>query len=297
MIRNFAHLMGRLCGVTLLANALVPGVAAHEGTLANPDGMIDLLHAPAKPFEGAVFLLNDWDGGDKDNQMVGEEVNRKSRIAEGVILLSDVPGRNPKKIAVADLEKDANVLAQATRQGPIAIALGGHSRHVLAWLTALPKEQYNFANIVVVTHSNWNELDGRAGYDANFKPGDQPLGDTHGVDLRRGLYANLARVSDLGVAIWEIERTDHGPGGWGGRVDKAGGGQAEIKALDISDLGLVYYLKTGKTTATREERNAYVSPVMQKAAALDQQDGAAITRFWASNYGVPGEAENYAAHK
>ena len=281
-----------LVGVAVLGQ-MGTGTTAHDSGLADPNGLIELVMAPEEPFQGNIFLLNDWDGGDKDNQMVGEEVNRKSRITDGVVLLSDFPQNDPKKIAVADLVKDASVLARASKKGPVAVALGGHSRHILAWLTALPAEDYNFGNIVIVTHSNWNELDGRAGYDANFKEGDPPLVDTHGEPLRRGLYRNLAKVSDLGVTIWEIPRTDHGPGGWGGRVETTGGNHAAIKALDISDLGLVHYLKTGRTTASREERNGYVSEVMMKAPNLDEQDSATILRFWESNEGVPGKPEDY----
>lgn len=82
---------------------------------------------------------------------------------------------------------------------------------------------------MLVSHSNWNELDGRAGYEANRKPGDPELADTHGAPLRRGLYVNLAR---------------------------------------ISDLGLVHYLKTGIIQATREQRNEFVSDVARKPERL-----------------------------
>ncbi len=82
--------------------------------------------------------------------------------------------------------------------------------------------------------------------------------------LRRGLYLNLARISDLGVKILEIPRTDFGPGGWGGRVATADGEMTEVKALDISDLGLVHYLKTGIVEATRTQRNQFVSNPMKK---------------------------------
>ncbi|NJN05622.1 MAG: hypothetical protein HC814_03460 [Rhodobacteraceae bacterium] len=240
-----------------------------KSPLPSADGMILIAPAPAEKFAGRIFFLNDWDGGDPDNQNAGKELNRNSRIKEGVTILSDSPGHKPKKVEVADLVLDAQVLADASKQGKIAIAMGAHSRHALAWLTKLPKEAYNYGNITLVSHSNWNELDGRAGYDANKKPGDPELADTHGEPLRRGLYANLARISDLGVTILEIPRTDSGPGGWGGRIGKGDFDAKETKPYDISDLGLVHYLKTGIAQATREQRNEFVSEGSKKPEKLE----------------------------
>ncbi|MEM9281655.1 MAG: sulfatase-like hydrolase/transferase [Verrucomicrobiota bacterium] len=245
-----------------------PNTIIASATVAS-EKMIDLVEAPRKPFEGTIFFLNDWDGGDEDNQNAALELNRNSPIKEGVILLSDLPGRKPKKVQITDLVTESRRLADESRRGPVAIAMGAHSRHALAWLTELSKKDYQYNNIVLVTHSNWNELDGRAGYEANKQPGDPPLADSHGVDLRAGLYPSLAQISDLGVAIWEIPRTDSGPGGWGGRVNDADGiDDVAVKPFDISDLGLIHYLKTGKTTATRKERNALVSEEQQKPASL-----------------------------
>ena len=242
------------------------GVATNKSdtALEAPDGVIDLIPAPEEKFDGRIFLINDWDGGDVDNQNVARELNRNSRMKQDVTLLSDFPDRNPRKVDVDDLVKEVEVLADASKAGKIALAMGAHSRHALAWLTQLPESAYTYNNIVLVTHSNWNELDGRKGYDANRKPGDPPLIDTHGESLRRGLYPNLAKISDLGVKILEIPRTDFGPGGWGGRVATTDGGMTEVKALDISDLGLVYYLKTGIVEATRLQRNQFVSNAMKK---------------------------------
>ena len=267
-----------------------PGASAT--TIKNPDGLINLVVAPAEKFEGQIFLINDWDGGDKDNQNVGEELNRNAKIKKGVVILSDLPGRIPMKVTVKDLVTDASVLAKASKKGKIAIAMGAHSRHLLAWLTKLPASAYNYENITIVTHSNWNELDGRRGYDQNKKPGDPPLEDTHGVGLRRGLYLSLARIKDLGVTIWEIPRTDRGPGGWGGKIAKADG-EARVKTLDVSDLGLVHYLKTGVVAATTEQRNQFVSGFLKKPATLDQLKRDLITRYWESNRGIPGEKEDY----
>lgn len=252
----------------LIAVGFVPraGAATNEPdpAIEGPDGMIDLIPAPPEKFDGRVFLINDWDGGDVDNQNVAEELNRNSKIKRDVTLLSDLPDRNPRKVDIDDLVKEVQVLADASKEGKVALAMGAHSRHALAWLTKLPETAYNYDNIVLVTHSNWNELDGRKGYDANRIPGDPPLIDTHGESLRRGLYPNLARIGDLGVKILEIPRTDFGPGGWGGRVATAGGGVTEVKALDISDLGLVHYLKTGIVEATLYQRNQFVSNPMKK---------------------------------
>lgn len=262
-------------------------------TIDSPDGMIHLATAPAEKFEGRIFVLNDWDGGDQDNQNVAEELNRNSKIKEGVTILSDLPNHKPKKVDVADLVTDARVLADASKEGRVAIAMGAHSRHALAWLTKLPPEAYNYRNIVIVSHSNWNELDGRAGYEANKQPGDPPLEDTHGEDLRRGLYPNLARVGDLGVTILEIPRTDSGPGGWGGTVEQAGNKKIVIKTFDVSDLGLVHYLKTGLVQATREQRNEYVSDTLKKPENLGMVNRDLITRCWDSNHGVPGNRDDY----
>ena len=55
----------------------------------HPNGMIDLIVAPDEKFEGRIFLINDWDGGDADNQLVGEELNRNPRTLE----LSHVEGQ------------------------------------------------------------------------------------------------------------------------------------------------------------------------------------------------------------
>jgi len=260
--------------------------------VSNPDGMIKLISAPEKKFEGKIFLLNDWDGGDPDNQNVGEEINRNSKITENVVSLSDIPGHQPQKVKVNNLVLDAKVLAKASKQGKVAIAMGAHSRHALAWLTKLPANEYNYKNIIIVTHSNWNELDGREWYDRHKQPGDKPLGDTHGEDLRRGLYPNLAKISDLGVAIWEIPRTDSGAGGWGGKIESKSG-EIRLKTLDISDMGLLHYLKTGITNATREQRNEYVSEELKKPVSLDKSNRDLITRYWKHNYGVPGEKEDY----
>lgn len=277
------------CALLFLPSALA--------AIDNPNGEIDLLLAPEERFEGRIFLINDWDGGDVDNQNVGEELNRNPRIKEDLTILSDLPGRDPRKVDVKDLVKDANVLADASREGKIALAMGAHSRHVLAWLTELPENSYNYQNIVLVTHSNWNELDGRKGYDANRKAGDPPLVDTHGVDLRRGLYASLARISDLGVNLWEIPRTDHGPGGWGAKITRSDGETATVKAYDISDLGLVHYLKTGVVEATRRQRNAWVSDTMKKPETLDRVNRTLITRHWEKNDNVPGEKKDYLSLK
>lgn len=241
-----------------------------EPPLDSPDGVIELVVAPAEKFEGQIFLLNDWDGGDSDNQNVGLEVNRKSRIIEGVTVLSDLPGRKPKKVLVDGLVKDPQVLADASKQGKVAIALGAHSRHALAWLTKLPKESYDYGNIIIVSHSNWNELDGRQGYEANKQDGDPPLADTHGEPLRRGLYKSLAKINDLGVTIWEIPRTDSGPGGWGSTIEKGKDNKDLVKKYDISDVGLVHYLKTGVIQATRQQRNEFVSDEMKKPERLEQ---------------------------
>lgn len=257
------------------------------------EGMIQLVPAPEKPFKGVLFFLNDWDGGDPDNQNAGEELNHNSPIKEGVIILSDLPNRKPKKVQVNDLVTEAKILADASQRGPVAIALGAHSRHALGWLTALPREHYRYDNITLVTHSNWNELDGRAGYDANKKPGDPPLEDTHGENLRRGLYPNLAKISDLGVTILEIPRTDSGPGGWGGAIQRADGGKATVKALDISDLGLIHYLKTGIIQANRQQRNEYVSDLFNKPETLEKVKRSLITRHWKGNHEIPGYREDY----
>ena len=287
--KRFSHSIA-LAFFPLLTLCVSPNIVIG---IDNPNGMIELTPAPEKIFEGRIFLINDWDGGDKDNQNAGEELNRNSKIKEGVTLLSDFPNRDPQKLDVFNLVKDPQVLADASQKGKIALAMGAHSRHVLAWLSELPKKDYNYQNIVLVTHSNWNEVDGRRGYDANKQEGDPPLEDSHGVDLRRGLYKNLANISDLGVTIWEIQRTDHGPGGWGGSVLTSNGESAEIKALDISDLGLVHYLKTGQIEATSTERNAFVSDSMKKSGNLSQVPTSHVTRYWDNNHNVPGEADDY----
>ncbi|MEM7479265.1 MAG: hypothetical protein AAF483_30135, partial [Planctomycetota bacterium] len=218
---------------------------------------------------------------------------QNSRIKQGITVLSDLPGKKPRKVNVDNLVKDVRVLADASKQGPIAIAMGAHSRHVLAWLTKLSPSEYDYANISIVSHSNWNELDGRKGYEENKKPEDPPLQDTHGSDLRRGLYPNLAKISDLGVMILEIPRTDSGPGGWGGSVSKPDGGTAGIKALDISDLGLVHYLKTGVVEATRQQRNQFVSESQRKPANLKEVKPKLITDYWIKNRQVPGIKKDY----
>jgi hypothetical protein len=261
----------------------------------NPQGTIDLTVAPQEKFEGQLFLINDWDGGDADNQLVGEELNRDSPIKRDVTILSDLPNRDPRKVKVENLVKDAKVLAKASRKGKVGLAMGAHSRHVLSWLTELPASAYNYHNINIVTHSNWNELDGRRGYDANKQPGDPPLVDTHGDDLRRGLYPSLAKISDLGVTIMEIPRTDFGIGGWGGNVTRSDGETATVKSLDISDLGLVHYLKTGIVRASRMQRNVWVSDIMKKPKSLGQVNPSLITRYWEKNENIPGEKEDYLA--
>lgn len=272
-----------------LANA----ATAKQKAVSDPDGMLHLVVAPARKFEGRIFLINDWNGGDKDNQNAGEELNTDSLISKDVTPLGELPGSRPDKVRVKNIVLDPKVLADASQRGKIAIAMGAHSRHVLAWLTRLPANAYNYNNITVVTHSNWNELDGKRGYEANKKAGDPPLKDTHGVGLRRGLYANLARISDLGVTIWEIPRTDLGEGGWGGKVDVKGKKSAGIKSLDISDLGLIHYLKTGILEATREQRNAYVSDDMKKPENLKDLKTSVLVRYWDNNTGVPGKKEDY----
>lgn len=282
----------RPCVLSVLALVL-SSVSVVSAAIENPDGMIDLVVAPEEIFEGRIFLINDWDGGDADNQLVGEELNRNPRIKQDVTILSDLPNRDPRKVDVEGLVKDAQILADASREGKVGLAMGAHSRHVLAWLTELPESAYNFSNIVLVTHSNWNELDGRRGYDANKQAGDPPLLDSHGVDLRRGLYLSLARISDLGVTILEIPRTDFGPGGWGANVTRRDGEIATVKPYDISDLGLVHYFKTGVTQATRQQRNAWVSSIMQKPETLNEVSPDLVTRFWEKNENVPGEKKDY----
>lgn len=296
MPHHFATISSRqlLASLTALAICTAPGIAAaQEATLKDPDGMIPMVRGPQDDFEGRIFFINDWDGGDKDNQNAGEEVNANSPIVQGLTILSDWPGKLPRKVKVEGLVTDAQVLADASREGPLAIAMGAHSRHVIAWLTALPAASYNYSNIVLVTHSNWNEMDGRDGYKANSKPGDPPIEDSDGVALRRGLYRNLARIADLGVTIWEIPRVDHGAGGWGGSFSGLNDESSGVKSLDISDLGVVYYLRTGRTEATHLERNAWASPMMQKPARLEDVPNMHILRYFESNRGVPGEREDY----
>lgn len=295
--KYLSKVTGIAATISLVVLGSVQGAFSATGppgmSVESPDGMIHLIPVPEETFDGCIFLINDWDGGDKDNQNAAEELNRNSRIKQSVTILSDLPNHSPKKVTVADLVTEAQVLADASKQGRIALAMGAHSRHVLAWLTKLPRSAYNYRNIVLVSHSNWNELDGRKGFEANRRPGDPPLQDTHGVDLRRGLYSSLAKISDLGVTILELPRTDSGPGGWGGTVDKANGGAAMIKAFDISDLGLVHYLKTGVVQATRLQRNQFVSDTLKKPETLDKIDRSLITRYWDKNHGVPGREEDY----
>ena len=276
----------------LLVVAMVGLFVPIMAQVSNPDGKIDLVVAPSRVFNGKIFLINDWDGGDADNQNVGEELNRNPKIKDDIVIISDLPGRTPNKVTVQNLVTNAQVLADASKAGKVGIAMGAHSRHVLAWLTKLSGNSYNYNNIFVVTHSNWNEADGGATYNQNKEPGDPDLVDTHGEDLRRGLYPNLAKISDLGVTIWEIPRTDHGAGGWGGAVDKSNG-TAGIKTLDLSDLGQVHYLKTGILNATRTQRNAYCSAELSKPADLSEVKSELITRYWDSNNGVPGVKADY----
>ncbi|MHB8900863.1 MAG: hypothetical protein ACYC6Y_19110, partial [Thermoguttaceae bacterium] len=75
--------------VTALVLSLGTFLNAAEQTNATivSDGMIDLLPAPEEEFDGRIFLINDWDGGDKDNQNAAEELNRNSRIKQGVTIL------------------------------------------------------------------------------------------------------------------------------------------------------------------------------------------------------------------
>ena len=283
-----------ILGMTFLAIPLwIQAQKQEYPPINNPNGFITLSNAPEMIFKGQIFLLNDWDGGDKDNQNAAEEMNSNSKIAEGVISISDFPNHPPKKVQVEGLVLDAKVLAAASKKGKVAIAMGAHSRHALAWLTKLPASEYNYNNIVLVTHSNWNELDGKEGYLKNKVDGDPELLDTHGEKLRRGLYPNLARISDLGVEIIEIQRTDHGPGGWGGRLGGNEKKSPSIKALDISDLGMVHYLKTGKSTASTADRNEYVSDIMKKPETLDGLRRDVLTRYWDNNNGVPGELADY----
>lgn len=283
---------GSLVATAILATSVGAEVPT-KSAIEQPNGLIHLVAAPEEAFHGRIFLINDWDGGDADNQNAGEELNRNSPIKQGITILSDLPEHEPKKVAVEDLVTDAHLLARASKEGKVALAMGAHSRHALAWLTALPPTEYDYTNIVLVTHSNWNEVDGRAGYDANKLVDDPPLQDTHGDDLRRGLYNSLARISDLGVAIWEIPRTDSRAGGWGGRVDKIDGGTAVVKSLDISDLGLVHYLKTGVLAAKRSDRNQFVSDALKKPDCLAKLNREIITRYWDSNRGIPGKKEDY----
>ena len=202
----------------MASNSLIHPANKSGAAIEAPNGMIDLIPAPEEKFDGRIFLINDWDGGDADNQNVAVELNRNSRIKQDVTILSDLPDRNQRKVDIDDLVKDVQVFADASRAGKVALAMGAHSGMRWRGLARLPRSAYNYNNIVLVTHSNWNELDGRKGYDSNRIPGDPPLIDTHGESLRRGLYPNLARISDLGVKILEIPRTDFGSGGWGNHL-------------------------------------------------------------------------------
>ena len=298
-IRFSTGKLSKLAGITALTCASMgmglPAIA--QNSVSNPQGTINLIKAPKTPFSGRIFFMNDWDGGDEDNQNTAEELARGSKISENITVLSYMPDVVPRKVEVRNLVRDARVLADASQRGPIAIAMGGHSNHMLAWLTKLPRSEYRYSNIFIVSHSNWNEMDGAAGYNANANPCsnrvapgpcDGPIADTYGEALRRGLYPNLARIADLGVTIWEIPRTDNpngrwGDGAWGGRVDKPEGGFEAIKAYDLSDLGLVHYLKTGIRTAYRYQRNSFVSVGQRKPKTTD-----AINNPDPGNPGNPG---------
>ncbi|MGC6424714.1 MAG: hypothetical protein ACON4O_06985 [Lentimonas sp.] len=250
--------------------------------------MIDLQEAPEKVFTGPIFFQNDWNWGDRDNINVGEELNRNSRIKDGLIILTQIPGRNPGKVSVDGVVDEAKPLAEASQRGKVAFAMGGASQHAWAWLTALPQSEYNYSNIILVTHSNYNESDGAI------------WSDTHGEDLPRSDYPVLAKISDLGVTIWELPRTDHGAGGWGGRVVKFDGKIAAIKYYDISDLGLVGYLRTGILNPDRLQRNEFVSEEQQKPATLSEVESSRILRYWEvgegaknHNRNLPGERADY----
>lgn len=256
---------------------------ASMAQVSNPNGMIDLKVAPKKVFTGRIFFQNDWNFGDEDNINVGLELNRNSKIKQGVTVLTMVPRSNPSRVTVNGVVKWPAVLADASQSGKVAFVLGGVSKQALEWLTILPKSRYNYHNIVLVSHSNYNESDGAV------------TKDTHGEDLRRGTYPNLAKISDLGVTIWEIPRTDHGNAGWGGGSISGPNGKnnVAVKSLDISDLGSVHYLKTGILNATRWQRNAYVSNQLKKASTLDNVKRPLITKYWDSNRNVPGVKKDY----
>ncbi|WP_162555962.1 T9SS type A sorting domain-containing protein [Reichenbachiella versicolor] len=287
-MKNRITFLTRAITTALAVMLLFPSLA-QQVSVSNPNGMITLVQAPSKPFTGRIFMQNDWNGGDKDNQVTANELNRNPKIKNNVTFISDTPGFTPNKVSINGLVKNAKVLADASKAGKIAIAMGGYSRQVLAWLTKLPASSYNYNNIVIVSHSNYNEVDGFNYFNANRKPGDPAvLKDTNGTPLRRGLYANLAKISDLGIPIWEIPRTDHGQGGWGGgNLNNPNNGKSTgVKGLDISDLGMVHYLKTGVRNASVAQRNAFVSPFQQKKVLLTNNFSSRITEYWAENRNV-----------
>ena len=75
MIHRFGRRLRDSTAVLGLTLSLGPSVmpnanavpASSTGSLHEPDGMIDLVLAPEEQFEGRIFLINDWDGGDADN--------------------------------------------------------------------------------------------------------------------------------------------------------------------------------------------------------------------------------------
>lgn len=285
---NTSTMRSTAAGAVILSASLgaMSPLAAEE--VSDPNGIIDMTVAPAKVFTGRIFFQNDWNWGDRDNINVGEELNRNSRIEDGLTLLTQIPNKNPGKVSVNGVIDNAEILADASKKGKVAFAMGGAATHALAWLTELPESRYNYRNITLVTHSNYNESDGKI------------VVDTHGKNLRRGDYPNLTKISDLGVAIWEIPRTDHKNGGWGGRVMKANGTFAAIKAYDISDLGLVAYLRTGELNPDRTARNAFVSDVQQKPETLEEVKSSQILKYWDAgangknhNRGLPGVMSDY----
>jgi hypothetical protein len=89
----------------VFVDALTSSSAQSESDLpiSLPNGIIELIAAPSERFDGRIFFINDWDGGDADNQNAAEELNRNSKITQDVTILGDVPGRKPRKVDVDDL--------------------------------------------------------------------------------------------------------------------------------------------------------------------------------------------------
>ncbi len=166
-----------------------------------------------------TFFQNDWDGNDSDgaNCSKAYDVYDLYRFATS---LKDV--KNPDApMKSLDLANGAQKIADATKQGKVALIMGGGAGQMEMLVNAVAKLGGTLANITVFDHGAANR--------ANLPGGTGQYGDT----------SSWARLQKLVKTISIPNQNSYAYGPING-----------VKSTDVSDFGLLHYVCYGEDMPT-----------------------------------------------